>query len=110
MDVLVIKYKQQKTSPIVNWVNLIPTHMRDYSTAVKKGGHGVQRNPGRFIFITLHLTILIIHNRLNNSSGDLRNRKVNDLIQDEGKLRLKLFSSKCPADSLPSSHSVQTRC
>jgi hypothetical protein len=45
---------------------------------------------GDFIFITLHLTILIIHNLFNNPSGNLRTREMYNLIQDEGKLGLKL--------------------
>lgn len=49
--------------------------------------HGIL---GDFMSTTLRLTMLIIHSRLYDPIRNLRNREVKNLIQDEGKLGLKL--------------------
>lgn len=54
---------------------------------------------GDFRFATRHLTVLIVHSLLYNPTG---NREVKNLIQDEGKLGLKLFLVAHPASSLSS--------
>lgn len=59
--------------------------------------HGIL---GDFMSTTLRLTMLIIHSRLYNPIRNLRNREVKNLIQDEGKLGLKLSSVGCPAEGL----------
>ena len=70
---------------------------------------------GDFRFTTPHLSMLIVHSLLCSPTGNSRNREVKNLIQDEGKLGLKLFLVEHPASSLSSYHllsiySVQMLC